>query len=131
MELWPEDVVATDWAKNLASTCTNKPPQGIVYGVNSQGFRGGEAPSAEASLRIWENKIDKGYPTNIAITQALWRPTEYVGCGSASSGEGDCTYMVCFYTKPGNCNMGKYGGWEEPTFANDSGCRPSCTPEGC
>eukprot|EP00579_Thalassiosira_antarctica_P010181 CAMPEP_0201925302 /NCGR_PEP_ID=MMETSP0903-20130614/14455_1 /ASSEMBLY_ACC=CAM_ASM_000552 /TAXON_ID=420261 /ORGANISM="Thalassiosira antarctica, Strain CCMP982" /LENGTH=250 /DNA_ID=CAMNT_0048462955 /DNA_START=127 /DNA_END=879 /DNA_ORIENTATION=- len=126
--------LATNWAKDLAKSCKNKSAQGEEYGVNSQGQQGSKtAPSAGQSLQLWESKLGSGYPANQAMTQALWRPTNYVGCGSASSGTGNCAYSVCYYAKPGNCGMGKFTGnrWKTPTYADKSGCTPDCPPEGC
>jgi len=137
---------ATEWAESLAKDCRNKSPNDIDYGVNSQGITGSdEKRTAKMSLDIWEKKLDMGYPANNAMTQALWRPTKYVGCGSASrpastlgeKKERACAYSVCFYAKPGNCGMGQFRGgegdkkWETPTYDNDSGCTPECPPEGC
>eukprot|EP00579_Thalassiosira_antarctica_P032265 CAMPEP_0201994544 /NCGR_PEP_ID=MMETSP0905-20130828/2346_1 /ASSEMBLY_ACC=CAM_ASM_000554 /TAXON_ID=420261 /ORGANISM="Thalassiosira antarctica, Strain CCMP982" /LENGTH=229 /DNA_ID=CAMNT_0048549531 /DNA_START=167 /DNA_END=856 /DNA_ORIENTATION=- len=126
--------LADDWAEDLARNCQNRAPTS-EYGVNSQRHESGVVPPAEETLQLWENKLGKGYPANQVMTQVLWRATEYVGCSSEteSSGSGTCTFSVCYYAKPGNCGMGQFHGenWEEPTYADDSGCTPNCPPEGC
>jgi len=62
--------------------------------------------------------MDVGYPENGHMTQALWRATEYVGCGEAK--KGNRYYQVCQYSKPGNCGV-KSDYWSS-VLADDSGC---------
>mmetsp|Transcript_32904 Transcript_32904/g.49585 ORF Transcript_32904/g.49585 Transcript_32904/m.49585 type:complete len:425 (-) Transcript_32904:2143-3417(-) len=70
-------------------------------------------------LTRWvENEMDVGYPENGHMTQALWRATEYVGCGEAK--KGNRYYQVCQYSKPGNCGV-KSDYWSS-VLADDSGC---------
>lgn len=126
--------LAQEGADENAEQCKNRDPGAVKYGVNSQMMKGSGSStptSAEKTLTIWENRLSKGYPGNQAITQVLWKSTEYVGCASAS-GDG-CAFSVCFYAKPGNCGMGKSKGpnWKVKTYADSNRCIPRCPSEGC
>ena len=126
---WSNDLkdLAQEWADENAEQCKNRNPGAEDYGVNSQMV----TLTAQKTLTLWQNRISKGYPANGAMTQVLWRATEYVGCATAS-GDG-CAFSVCYYAKPGNCDMGQSRGdnWEATTYADNSGCLPECPPEGC
>ncbi len=91
-------------------------------------------------LERWvEKEEDDPWPQNGHMTAALWRATEYVGCGEASmpkNGGGMCHRQVCRYARPGNCNMGAYKSnkrdwWKTPMLMDESGCTPKCPPDGC
>ena len=95
--------------------------------------------SPDSVVTRWvDNEANDDYPANGHYTQALWRATEYVGCGEASKpkpGGGMCHTQVCRYARPGNCNMSKYRGngkwWLKPMLMDDSPCGPSCPSDGC
>lgn len=71
-------------------------------------------------LTRWvENEMNDPYPDCGHMTQALWRATEYVGCGEAS--KGNTYYQVCQYSKPGNCQVNRYNYWTS-VLADDSSC---------
>jgi len=126
---------AREWARELAKDCNIRFDPDEEYGGNIMGRTGGSGvPTAEQAVNTWMRKVDQGYPANGSATQVLWRPSEFVGCGSARSETENCSYSVCYYAKPGNCNMGQFRGgdkWEEVTYADDSPCEPACPPEGC
>jgi uncharacterized protein YkwD len=60
------------------------------------------------------------------FTQVLWRATQYVGCGRASSAEHG-SFQACQYVTPGNCG----GRSRENMMATMTRCLPQCPPEGC
>ncbi|KAL3770571.1 hypothetical protein ACHAWO_000931 [Cyclotella atomus] len=84
----------------------------------------------------WE--ILRPYPGNAHLTQALWRPSKYMGCGESVKDfrNGKCRVQVCRYSRAGNCDMGRYNAtfdknWLPPMLADTSRCGPDCPPEGC
>lgn len=129
--------LAKTWAEENALQCKNRQGDDDGYGRNGvmrQGTTSGLSP--EWALANWEAKKMLGFPDNGAITQAIWRPTQYVGCYTAVNKEKNCSAGVCYYAKPGNCNMGATYGttvaarnkWKERTFADDSLCTPELPP---
>ena len=131
--------LAQSWANQNAAECTLTSPQDEEYGVNSQMIGSGASSISPLSptwtLNNWESKVDKGYPSNGAFTQAMWRSSEYVGCATAEGTNGgrSCAMAVCYYARPGNCGMAFSQGdnWESRTYEEDTGCGPFCPPEGC
>ena len=131
--------LAQTWANQNAAECTLTSPQDEDYGVNSQMIGSGASSinplSPTWTLNNWEKKIDKGYPSNGAFTQAVWRASEYVGCATAEGNAGgrSCAMAVCYYARPGNCGMAFSQGdnWESRTYEDETGCGPFCPPEGC
>jgi hypothetical protein len=61
----------------------------VSYGLNR---------NANIVLQSW-----KGSATGPAFYQIIWRPSQWIGCGVASSGA--CSFTVCRYVAPGNCNV--------------------------
>ena len=124
---------AQAWADKLAKNCKLE-LSGTDYGENLVGKTGTTIVwDTDAVLDLWENKLENNRPDKGMMIQVLWRPTKYVGCADASSSAGSskkCTYSVCHYAKPGNCNLGN-GDWQDVAFADDSRCKPECPPEGC
>lgn len=129
------------WANYLAPKLCNEGVP-IYHDPNN---RYGENIAANWGSGVWANRptpesilyrfVDRelNQPQKGHLTQALWRPSQYVGCAiaKATSGNKTCHVTVCRYAKPGNCNMGKFKTWQEATFQNDSPCGPVCPPEGC
>lgn len=81
----------------------------------------------------WE--ILRPYPGNAHLTQALWRPSKYLGCGESVKDfrNGKCRVQVCRYSRAGNCEMGNYNAtfdknWLPPMLADTSRCGPDCPP---
>ena len=109
------------------------------YGKNSLMKLGGASLkplTADATLKMWfdDTRVQNGYPDNGAMTQALWRSSDYVGCATAE-GNG-CAVAICYYARPGNCGMdastrGVDGDWETKAYADTSACTPFCPPDGC
>jgi hypothetical protein len=73
------------------------------------------------------------------MTQALWRPSKYVGCatsyrvGPMGNGKYDekCYIYVCRYLTPGNCERNA-DTWLDDTLRDKSRCKPDCPPTaGC
>lgn len=136
--------LAKTWATGNAALCKNRAGNDGGYGRNGS-MRAGTTTTLtpDWALQKWELTKSLGYPANGALTQAIWRPTEYIGCyiaANATSATGKpCSAAVCYYAKPGNCNMGGASGntlaanqvWRKKTFADDSGCTPACPPDGC
>lgn len=133
--------LAKTWAEGNVAICTNRSGNS-EYGRSSVMRKGTTSGlTAEWTLANWENKKSLGYPSNGAFTQAIWRPTKYVGCYIASSTDpsNQCQSAVCYYAKPGNCAMSGASGtttaaktaWRQKVYADDSGCGPDCPPEGC
>ena len=119
-----------------ASVCSLIDTNKSDYGKNSIMKLGGSSLTPEVALSQWftESRIREGYPDNGAMTQVLWRASEYVGC--ATSDVDGCAIAICYYARPGNCGMdestrGINGDWETKTYADTSLCIPFCPPEGC
>ena len=66
----------------------------------------GKARTPEEVLVRW---VDKEVNTNekAHLTQALWRSSNYLGCGTATKAHngGDCHVQVCRYARPGKCRF--------------------------
>ena len=110
-------------AEDLALSCNTQRARSGPYGMNVDGrvgFDNPSPPSAQESVDHWMRNYDIG---SQEAAQVIWRATNWVGCGSASSP--DCAFDVCFYVKPGNCDMQKYVDWETPVYADDSPCNVS------
>jgi hypothetical protein len=131
---------AKEWAEGNVATCTNRQGSDDGYGRSAVMKKGSTMGLTEEwTLQNWENKKSQGYPSNGAFTQAIWRPTKYVGCHIATSTDPakPCQSAVCYYAKPGNCAMAGAAGttvaakaaWRKKVFADDSGCTPNCPPE--
>ena len=131
---------AKAWAEGNVATCTNRVGDDDGYGRSAVMKKGSVmSVTEEWTLQNWENKKTQGYPYNGAFTQAIWRPTKYVGCYIATSTDpaNPCQSAVCYYAKPGNCAMAGTAGttteakaaWRKKVFADDSGCTPNCPPE--
>ncbi|KAL7552122.1 hypothetical protein ACHAWF_015331 [Thalassiosira exigua] len=84
----------------------------------------------------WEVNWD--YPDNAHLTQALWRPAKYLGCGEAAKKfrGGMCRVQVCRYARAGNCEMARFDAkvgdnWLKPVLQESSRCGPHCPSGGC
>lgn len=146
-----KDVVNLQWSTDLAqkakttaeanvAECKDYPRDDKGYGRNGyirQGASSGLTPAKV--IDIWEKRKALGYPQNSALTQVIWRPTQYVGCYIAINEAKKCQAAICYYAKPGNCNMSGAEGtsvaqvqkWRMRTMADNSNCTPECPPEGC
>ncbi|KAL7522163.1 hypothetical protein ACHAWX_006850 [Stephanocyclus meneghinianus] len=140
---------AEAWANKLTTDCKIigiEHEQGVTEGENlaknkADGRKGmGQLYPPDNILQRWvDQEADLPNPHNLHLTQALWRPTKYVGCGDAFRENNDgsvCRIQVCRYAKAGNCQMGKYNvtegdNWLIPMLMDDSPCPPECPPEGC
>lgn len=66
------------WAEEIVQTCVNKAPGSGKnpngWGVNAN-VRGATRvfQSPTNIMKLWENKLEKGYPLNQVMTQVLWR----------------------------------------------------------
>ncbi|KAL7529417.1 hypothetical protein ACHAXR_002954, partial [Thalassiosira sp. AJA248-18] len=74
-----------------------------------------------------EFEIGRLYPYNAHLTQALWRPSKYLGCGEAEKPfrTGMCRVQVCRYARAGNCEMGRFNStvgknWLPPMLVDTS-----------
>ena len=79
---------ARAWAPRLIDDCATKPwhEPGVDEGKNLAGISGtgswGKAPVPDKVCgRFIEREETLPWPRNSHLTQALWRPTRYVGCG--------------------------------------------------
>ena len=66
----------------------------------------GQPRTPEEILVRW---VDKEVNTNekAHLTQALWRSSKYLGCGTATKAHngGNCHVQVCRYARPGKCRV--------------------------
>jgi hypothetical protein len=66
----------------------------------------GQPRTPEEILVRW---VDKEVNTNekAHLTQALWRSSKYLGCGTATKAHngGNCHVQVCRYARPGKCRF--------------------------
>jgi hypothetical protein len=140
--LWSTDLArkAKTTAEANVAQCKDNPRDDEGYGRNGyirKGASSGLTP--EKVIDIWEKRKAYGYPQNSALTQVIWRPTKYVGCYIAINEAKKCQAAICYYAKPGNCNMSGAEGtsvsqvqkWRLRTMADNSNCTPECPPEGC
>jgi len=90
--------------------------------------------------RFVDNEEFWGWNGNAHLTQAMWYPSQYIGCGESSkrmSNGQACHMQVCRYAKAGNCNMGHYNSdqgnnWMKAMMDDDSRCGPMCASrDGC
>lgn len=139
------------WAEKLLVNCSGagiEHEDGVPHGenlakntgtVNADGKGWGQLyPPTNIVGRWVEFEIKRPYPGNAHLTQALWRPAKYMGCGEAEKPfrTGMCRVQVCRYSRAGNCDMGRYNAtegknWLPPMLADTSRCGPNCPPEGC
>ncbi len=82
-------------------------------------------------------EVKRPYPGNAHLTQALWRPSKYMGCGESVQDfrGGKCRVQVCRYARAGNCDMSHFNAtfgknWLKPMLADSSRCGPNCSPDG-
>lgn len=139
---------AEDYARRLLDTCDTV---GIEHDDTDQGENmaknkghaatwGKLYPADKITKRFVDNEEFWGWNRNAHLTQALWYPSRYVGCGESvkelSPGR-LCRMQVCRFAKAGNCNMGKYdsehdSNWMIPMMMDDSPCGPMCASgDGC
>jgi hypothetical protein len=132
---------ASGYARKLLGSCTStgiKHAPGVQDGENLAKNKGtgqwGSLYPVNNIVRRWvEREATWPYPKNAHLTQAVWRPTQYLGCGESvkKMSNGDtCRIQVCRYTKAGNCNV-KNGNWRAVAFQDDSSCGRDCPSEGC
>ena len=138
---------AQNWAEELLNDCDvvgikHEPnvQQGENLAKNTGKGSWGSLYPVENIVRRWvEREEGWKWPSNAHLTQALWRSSNYVGCGESEkemSNGGTCRIQVCRYARAGNCNMGKYNpkqneGWKTPMLMTENPCGPACPPEGC
>ena len=129
---------ARNWLQQILKECKTVREQGVAEGENLSFRKVGnvrDTEEPENMLKRWVDlKVNKSYPENASMTQALWRATRYVGCadGSKNMADGDICYAsICRYARAGNCVMGKCHDWKEPTFADRTSCGPVCPDDGC
>jgi len=114
--------------------------KGNSYGGENLALNGGSSPDhaeIDSIMTRWtEDEANLPYAENGHFRQAIWRATEYVGCGQASKvhtftrGTGYCHVQACRYLRPGNCAVSS-DNWEEKMYADTSPCGPTCPSEGC
>lgn len=134
------------YAEKLLDTCDtygikhDSTDQGENLAKNKGSGRWGELYSADkVTKRFIDNEEFWGWNKNAHLTQALWRPSRYIGCAESvkSMGGGKmCRMQVCRYAKAGNCQMGKFNAdqgnnWMRAMMQDDSPCAPKCPPNGC
>ncbi len=108
---WSDSLAAgaQEWANQLAAQGGNLVHSSGNYGENLFGG-GGKAWGPTDAVNSWgsEKQLYNGDPINDTnymqvghYTQMVWRSTTEVGCGVATSAEGN-TVWVCRYSPPGN-----------------------------
>lgn len=124
---------AEAFAKKLVNNCVNRVPKSGEnphnYGVNSALKPKTRLFQNPANImKLWENKLQYGYPTSGVFTQVLWSKTLYVGCADASSSlnKDACTASVCFYAKAGNCAFGQFKGNVTQAVIKGPACSTDC-----
>ena len=129
---------AETWLKEIFVNCKTVREPSLVEGENLSFRKVGiprDTEEPENILKRWVDlKMDKGYPQNESLTQAMWRATRYLGCADGSKKMSDgqiCYASICRYSRAGNCQMGKYDDWKEPTLADRTQCGPVCPDDGC
>jgi len=139
------------WAEKLLVNCSSagiEHEPGVQEGENlakntgtvrADGLGWGQLYPPNNIVGRWvEFEVHRGYPGNAHLTQALWRPAKYMGCGEAEKvfRSGMCRIQVCRYARAGNCDMGRFNAtvgnnWLPPMLEDTSRCGPNCPPEGC
>ena len=129
---------AEAWLQEIFVNCKTVRESGLVEGENLSFRKVGiprDTEEPENILKRWVDlKMNKGYPQNESLTQAMWRATRYLGCADGSKKMADgqiCYASICRYSRAGNCQMGKYDDWKEPTLADRTQCGPVCPDDGC
>jgi hypothetical protein len=127
---------AQSYANYLASRGCGLEHSKSGWGENLALNTGSSAASEDSILQRWvENEDPARYGRYVFensghFSQAIWRGTKYLGCGSAS--RSNCFIQVCRYAAPGNCGIvGQENRWASLVFADSSRCPPQCPPEGC
>jgi len=102
------NTLAQAWAERLAATqcLQHRPNSG--YGENV-GYCSSGASQVVENWYLECKRYDYAKPsTNCGhFTQIVWKGSEEVGFGLATSKDGDCVYVVANYNPPGNV-MGQY-----------------------
>lgn len=135
---------AKAWAEELLDDCDtdgiqhdpNRDGQGenLAKAVGHHGDWGELKPVTNIVHRWVERESTWSYPENAHFTQALWRPSRFIGCGESVKDMGGgklCRVQVCRYTRPGNCGMGNGLNWKGKMMEDFSNCGRACPPEGC
>jgi Cysteine-rich secretory protein family len=122
---WTNSLAASaqSYANTLARTGRLVHSGQAGVGENLAWNSGRNAPSADSVMTRWTENEESSVGGH--FTQVLWRATQYVGCGQASSSHGH--YQVCHYVTRGNCN----GSTRTKMLASSSPCSPQCPSEGC
>lgn len=140
---WSNELKATakDYAQRLLSTCDtvgikhDKTEEGENLAKNKGSGTWGVLRSSEAvTVRFVDKEEFWGWNRNAHLTQAMWRPSQYIGCAESVKDMGGnrmCRFQVCRYARAGNCLMGQYdsgsgNNWMKPMMADESPCPPQC-----
>jgi len=134
--VWSDSLAeaAAKRANDIAPTCgsgsATMDPWGENVGRTSFGVYDEALVSPDYVFDGWDNPED--HP--LTFRQIMWRPTRYVGCASnitQMDTDGPyCHVAVCYYARPGNCNVNNET-WLNETLADYSKCGPPCPDEGC
>lgn len=134
--VWSDSLAeaAAKRANDIAPTCgsgsATMDPWGENVGRTSFGVYDEALVSPDYVFDGWDNPED--HP--LTFRQIMWRPTRYVGCASnitqMDSDGPFCHVAVCYYARPGNCNVNNET-WLNETLADYSKCGPPCPDEGC
>lgn len=140
------------WAQKLLVNCSSsgiEHEHGVEEGENLAKNKG---PAFQDGAPSWgqlylpdnivgrwvEFEVNRPYPGNAHLTQALWRGSKYMGCGESQKEftYGMCRIQVCRYARAGNCDMSHFNAttgrnWLAPMLEDSSRCGPNCPPEGC
>ncbi|KAL7439289.1 hypothetical protein ACHAXH_004636 [Discostella pseudostelligera] len=140
------------WAQKLLVNCSSsgiEHEHGVEEGENLAKNKGslfedgvpswGQLYPPDNIVGRWvEFEVNRPYPGNAHLTQALWRGSKYMGCGEAQKefANGMCRIQVCRYARAGNCDMSHFNAttdrnWLPPMLDDTSRCGPNCPPEGC
>eukprot|EP00985_Skeletonema_marinoi_P025880 scaffold19441_cov214-Skeletonema_marinoi.AAC.3 len=134
--VWSDSLAeaAAKRANDIAPTCgsgsATMDPWGENVGRTSFGVYNEALVSPDYVFDGWDSPED--HP--LTFRQIMWRPTRYVGCASnitqMDSDGPFCHVAVCYYARPGNCNVNNET-WLNETLADYSKCGPPCPDEGC
>mmetsp|Transcript_31299 Transcript_31299/g.65438 ORF Transcript_31299/g.65438 Transcript_31299/m.65438 type:complete len:619 (-) Transcript_31299:195-2051(-) len=135
------------WAEELLVNCSShgiEHEKGVEEGENlaknvGRDLTWGQLYPPNNIVGRWVDwEVNRPYPGNAHLTQALWRASHYLGCGESEKDfrSGKCRVQVCRYARAGNCDMARYNStkgknWLPPMLADTSRCGPTCPPEGC